>query len=483
MSRLRKLKAKVNNIKDFEFYAQTIKALHTSWKAHSGQVVIGRKLFTDDVRRIFIQCGRKWGKTEIILYILWRWAIFHPAASCYYISPYNKQSKEINWANKRVQTFGPREWLLKGSAGINNSEMRLNFTNGSFIKLDGSDNYAAYDGVNPHIMVYDEFKDFRPEFHHRMSPNLATHNAPIFIIGTPPERDCQYVEIAEEFKTDPYSFHYEAPTWENPAISTDWLGQEKARLFARGDQDKWFRDYGAKFIKGGKSSIFPMWNEKFIKPHGHIIAELKGDWSRLTWCVVCDPGTASVTAMIYFAYNPYTSKAYFLDEIYEEDQRKNTVNLIGKEFLDKKMQLNRRAEWVQVCDEAAAWFISEMLDRYDEYFMPTEKHLNKKDSGISLIKDCMLNGDFVVSDRCPKLVWEIEQYIKDKNGKIPKEDDHLIDSVRYGFAAVDYKLNEEKIKIPEVDRVAKETGRMITLESDLAEMRRDDMTFNTGYDY
>jgi hypothetical protein len=33
-----------------------------------------------------------------------------------------------------------------------------------------------------------------------MEPNLATHDAPLIIIGTPPAKECQFTRLAEEFR-------------------------------------------------------------------------------------------------------------------------------------------------------------------------------------------------------------------------------------------------------------------------------------------
>jgi hypothetical protein len=71
---------------------------------------------------------------------------------------------------------------------------------------------------------------------------------------------------------------------------------------------------------------------------------------------------------------------------------------------------------------------------YDEAWSPTFKAHSKKEEGLSLIKDQLLKQKVVVSDRCEKLAWEVENYLKDKNGKVPKGNDHLIDCWRYANA-------------------------------------------------
>jgi hypothetical protein len=426
-------------------YARVIEALHREWEPHDGQIPVGRALFRDDVRQIFIQCGRKWGKTETVLYMLWRWAMTNPGSSCYYISPFQKQSKEIVWANRRLQNFGPREWLKEGSSGINNSELRLNFVNGSFIKCDGSDNFDAYRGIEPHFVVYEEFKDFRPEFHTAMDPNLAVFNAPLIIIGTPPDRECQFTQLADEFKNDPAKRWFHAPTWQNPHISKVWLEKKKREHYAKNEGDVWEREYGAKFVKGGASKIFPMIDRaRHVRPHAAVMKEIERDRRKLVWMQWNDPAAASCFASLWIALNPYTKRLYALDEIYETDQAAMSVRQIGRRIIDKNRELCDRAEWRMGYDEAETWWATEFFDAFQEYMEPSQKALHDKESGLSLVKDILLKDLLVISDRCEKLFWELDNYFKDKKGKIPKTNDHLIDDLRYILGALNYSLTEEQ---------------------------------------
>jgi hypothetical protein len=56
----------------------------------------------------------------------------------------------------------------------------------------------------------------------------------------------------------------------------------------------------------------------------------------------------------------------------------------------------------------------------------------------------MLAGLLTISSRCEKAYWEMDNYIKDKNGKIPKINDHLIDDFRYILGAEAYQLKDEE---------------------------------------
>jgi len=454
-------------------YEDVISALHVDWEPHQGQIKIGQAVFRDAITSIFVQCGRKFGKTEIILYILWRWAQSNPGSSCYYISPFQKQSKEIVWANRRVQTFGPPRWLHS----INNTELRLNFENGSFIKCDGSDNFEAYRGIEPHLLIMEEYKDHRPEFMEAMRPNLSVFNAPVVYIGTPPEEDDHfYWKDAEEHKTKEGRFFYEAPTWDNPHISKAWLEEEKKRLYDRGEGDVWEREYGAKRVKGGANKVFPMLSQSIVKPHDHVMNEIYKDRKKLQFILWADPAAASCFAVLFVAINPYTKKLYFLDEIYEKDQARMTVKVIGSEIIAKRTELysGRDAEWRQGYDEAATWFASEMLDVFDEYFEPTQKMKTDKATGLSQIKDILLDGKAVLSDRCVNLYKEMDHYRKDKSGKIPKVNDHLIDDFRYILHAVDYAVRETK-EDKDRDESIEQNGRFRKIGHDFRD--RDDNGF------
>ena len=56
----------------------------------------------------------------------------------------------------------------------------------------------------------------------------------------------------------------------------------------------------------------------------------------------------------------------------------------------------------------------------------------------------LLHGYLIISDRCEKLAWEMRNYAKDDKNKIPKENDHLIDCLRYILDFWAYDMNHIK---------------------------------------
>jgi hypothetical protein len=277
-----------------------------------------------------------------------------------------------------------------------------------------------------------------------MDPNYAAHDSPLIIIGTPPEvEDHHFYHTEDEFKQNPKKKDFVFSSYENPHIPKETLDAKREELYRRGEGDTWEREYMVRKVFGGKNSIFPMFDPKrHVKPHDQVINNIRRDFHKLNWANAADPGTHTCFAVLYGAMNPYTRKIYLLDEIYETDQRQTSVSVIGKRHIVKKANLWNRADWIQTYDEAAAWFANEMIDQFDEPFMPTSKALNKKEQGLGLIKDLLLLDMIEISDRCVNLVKEMLNYIRDKNGKIPKENDHLIDNLRYLLGAWAYDMNE-----------------------------------------
>lgn len=461
---------------------QALNLIHDIWKPHDTQLEVGHAIFYEGKKRIFLECGRKWGKGEILDYIIWRWCLTYHNHACYYLAPFAKQAREILWANKRIQNFAGRASSQIWGKKPNDQQMRVPFKTGSWIKLDGSDNFEAYRGVNPHLVIYDEFKDFRPEFHVAMEPNLAPYQAPLIIAGTPPETsDNQFTQVADQIMNDPDGAYFNFPTFSNPHISKAWLQSTRERLFKSGDEDIWYREYEAKRIIGGKKHIIPTFSrERNVKPHSELMNRIVRDMHKLEWLTIADPGTVTVFGALFMAVNHYTKEVYFLDEIYAEQQAETSTAKIRPQIkrIQHELVKDEAVHWTQVCDSAAAWFMNEMMSTYEDYWIPADKTTVKKERGISLIKDQCARGLALMSDRCTKLIWEVENYIKDKNGNIPKVNDHLIDCWRYGNTAGGMDLLPEEE--PEVQRPE---WRGFTVENDFEDINSISQTSSDYYEY
>ena len=475
-------------------YLQIMDDLHKHWSPHPGQLRVGKPLVSKEVNTTFIQCGRKWGKTDFAIYLLWRHALLNPGSTCYYITPELSHGREIIWHNSRLTQFGRQrdkvgrivpggnEPMKKYIQHISNVDSRLKLKNQSTIKIVGSENWAAANGLTPDFVIYDEFKVFHPQFHTEMNPNRIVRKAPLVIIGTPPksgDRNAdQYLEFAEECVSRDDCFHIIASSYDNPYTPRDEIDREIEKLRLRGEDDVVQREYFGKISIGGRNAIFPMFDNKYIKEHKDVLEEIRYDIKKLDWFCVADPGSTTCFAVLFGAINPYTKQLYLLDELYETNQENTSIRRMYPRIEAKMKELHPNGDiednWIKIYDEAAAWFATEIMGQYNIYFTPTSKHMNKKDHGLSLIKDQMIHNFVTISDRCIKLKWEMQMYVKTDKGEVPKKNDHLIDTWRYLNAAAHYNM-VEAIEIQK----QKSEKRGYTPYQDLKELQKEaDWTFN-----
>lgn len=425
---------------------QALDDLHSGWLPHEGQKDALAPVISGKCDTAFISSGRKSGKTDAALYILWRYALTRPNSACYYICPDLKHGRELVWSNQRMQRFGPAKHVHK----FLQNESRIVFKNGSFIKILGSENWGAANGLTPDCIVYDEFKEFHPQFHVEMNPNRLVRSAPLILIGTPPAPSArnleQYIEYKEECEADVNKVFIRRPSSSNPHISKEWLEKEKARLFANGDEDVWFREYEAILVPGGRSAIFPMFSrESHIAPAQNLKRVAKKEGRKLDWYMGTDPATVTTFGGLIVGIHPFTKHVYIFDELYEKSQASTSVRQIFPrlESLSSKWHPNSslQDDWFTVYDEREAWFSNEVMEQYGVYFAPTRKQLSNKDDGINLIRDLLTHELITVNSDCVNFVNEMEAYHK-KDSKIIKKNDHLIDCLRYILDHANYNMVE-----------------------------------------
>ena len=452
-----------NNIR---YHAQVVSDLSKACTLHPAQVQIAKAIFIDGKKRVFAEAGRKTGKTTIIPYCGYRQCMMKSGSIVYIVAPFFKQAKELLWADRRITHFLPEEIAKKYKIELNNSEMRVSFGNGSFIKLLGSDNTEAGRGVNPDMVIFDEGKDINEEFFSGMEPNIAAKNGILMMVGTPPPTfDNLFCKLSDEIKNDPSDgAYFNFPTWVNPHISKDWLKKQKQRLIDRGEYDVWLREFEAKRVTGGCNAIFPMFSRsRHVRKYDDLLIEVKRHPKDWEYVYSFDPGSSSVFAGLGIIINKLTKKCIVIDEIYETRTVKTSTGHIFPLAVEQMGRVHpMRDKWSMVYDNAALWFANEVLNQFDETLMPCEKDVKTKNDKLSLIKD-MLNYDLLVfSDKCTNTISEIESFVRDKHGEVDKScKDHSVDNLRYGLSYCNYDITPDMTL-----KVINEDKRFYMMEED-----------------
>lgn len=426
-----------------------------STRLHEKQIECLKPLYQENKNLIMLACGRKFGKSEVACYVLWRHALLNPGSACYYIAPEYASGRKIVWDKGRLPRF-MGSTTEKYVQSIQNVTMQIRLKNGSFIQVMGSDNWAAANGLDPNIVVYDEFKAFNPKWHTEFNPNRNANMAPLIIIGTLPkvgdQNKDEYEALFEYAKKDTeHSAVRTYTSFDNPVLMNDPrlkanTEREIQALRDRGEEDVVQREYYSKIIPGGSRAVFPMLTDKYLVPHHEIVDAVSRDRTKMEWFCITDPGSTTCFAVLIGCINPYTKKIYLIDEIYEKDQNMTSVRMMYPRIEALMKKYNPGAsihdDWLKVFDEAAAWYANEVMQQYGVYFMPTAKHLHHKDMGLSLIKDILIHKLVDISDNCKHLFDEMSKYAKDDKGNIPKRNDHLIDCFRYMLGATNYSMTE-----------------------------------------
>jgi len=464
-------------------------------RLHSGQIDALSCLYEEDseILTLFLACGRKFGKTEAVGYILWKHAQENPGSACYYVASQAVHARKILWDKQRIQKF-LYEDSDKYVKRVDNESMTVYFHNDSFIQLVGSDNYAIANGLDPDIAVYDEFKHFRPLWHTEFSPNRAARGAKLIFIGTKPRPENrnyrQYNSLLKFYSNDSRGKVITKTTFDNPI---NHMPAQKAAIELEIDQlrqadeeDVVQLEYYSKVIPGGKRAIFPMLDEKLHKkPHLELQEIVSRERDQLDFYCIADPGTSTVFGVLFVAYNLYSKKVYVLDEIYEDRQKHCSTMKIYPRIEAMCQYWNPFStdihdKWFLGYDEAGAWFANECAVQYGVNFCKTEKHLKTKEEGISLIRD-QLNFEMILfNERCENTFLDMESYARKDNGTIPKENDHTIDDLRYSNYFAGYDMHEA-LEARKYEREISK-GRFRRLEDEEV-YNEDDWTEDLFYDF
>jgi len=466
--------------KQLQVRAAILSELDKRFEPHRGQQVVMHALHVQGCSYIFVQCGRKWGKTEIELRLGIENCVLplNEGETTLYCAYEDDQAKKIVWLEGRAQKFCHPSWIHK----VYDSDMRISFKNGRQFMVDGSNNYKKHEGIRPSMLLCDEFKRFKPEFWTVMQPNLSVYNAPVIFAGSPPDTHCQYVDMAEFVKllqnTTGEGHFTQQPSWMNDKTKglIKWLENARKHYELRGELNIWDREYGAIYVPGGASRIYPEYrrervarSDEFLREH---IAKHANEWD---WFVVADPANDDPFAIIFAAIHRFTRRIAVVDGIYETERSEKTVKKLWERIRAKcKSWYPRLDQWMFYYDDQASWWAAEynsqvpLEDPDRAAWTPSGKLTRSKDSGISVVNHVIADDLLWVAHTYESFHKEHENYKRDENGNVIKRKDHNCDAFRYLLVAANYDPNvAPKVEIPESYYSDPWLMKMIVTQEDL----------------
>jgi len=252
-------------------------------------------------------CGRRFGKSALLLNEAIALALQKPRQIAWIILPLYRQAKEIYWVDPDItKYFMP--YVQAGICKADKSELSLYFRHtDSWVRLKGSDNYDSLRGSGIDFIGWDEVADVKPEAFDTIEPALAdSPNHRMIYVGTPKglnwfhdfalQGDHQHVipnfEKKIALKDDWETWHftsYDNMAWaegtkERKAF-VDYINEKRSDAEEKGKLSWFNQEYMASFEEGA-GRFFPRWSfathglDKSIVPLNEYVVEGSMDWGR-----------------------------------------------------------------------------------------------------------------------------------------------------------------------------------------------------------
>jgi phage terminase large subunit len=144
-------------------------------------LTIPQRSVWDSSSRFKLLCsGRRFGKTYLCITRLICWALEKPGSLNWYVTANYRMAKQIAW--RQLKAMAPPELVVKR----NESDLSIEFVNGSIVALRGADNEDSLRGVSLASLVIDEAAYVKQTaWEMVLRPALSDQGGPAWFITTP----------------------------------------------------------------------------------------------------------------------------------------------------------------------------------------------------------------------------------------------------------------------------------------------------------
>ena len=391
-------------------------------KLHPQQKIIAK----DRHRFRVLRCGRRFGKTTLIAEEIKGKALGKPSRIAYIANNY-QQARDIAWGMLKKELLGRI---------IDTNEQRLEIKvepkdgGESLILLRGWESVENLRGQAFDFLAVDEvasMNNFWVNWQEVLRPTLTDTKGEALFASTPKGFN-HFYDLANQELTDRdfKAFHF--TSWENPYLDREELQRAKDTL----PKDRYLQEYEASFQKTQGLAIPEFSREK------HLYEELPmGNYEKIAGV---DFGYVHPAAVPEIHWNG--EKLWVDDEWYKTGRTDAQI-----------------AEYVASCHYKAVYPDPENAGGIEEL---RRKEVNVREvkkgkgsivEGIQMIRELFLNKQLLINKRCVNLISELESYVydEDKKSEVPiKENDDLIDALRYVVLSLFSKMDKQKKILREI---------------------------------
>lgn len=389
-------------------------------------------LHNDPHRYKVVIFGRRSGKSTYSLNEAIKVCLQKNGAKVWIVAPTFMQAKDIYWRDTNmVNKFIVPEVVKK----MNDSEMLVQFINGSILQFKGSENKDALVGSGLDLVILDEcakMREIEDIWENKLTPALSDKNGKAIFITTPQGYDYIYHLYEEGQKKTGEWKSWRIPTWESkvPWVLTKVGQAEIERLRNDMNEDAFMQEYGADF-RTHTGLVFKEFDRKI-----HVKDFEVSETMMLEAGI--DFGFTNPTAVI-FTYWDNDENLYIIDEYYEAG--KSLADSAGRILAIRfKYPNSLRAVWG---DSENPQIISEYA-KFQLYISAVIKTRDSITIGIDKIRNLLKKNPVTnkpklfVHPRCKNMIMEFERYRwKERQADLNFKDtpeaayDHLVDALRY----------------------------------------------------
>lgn len=387
------------------------------WDPHPAQ----KKIMASPARNKVICCGRQFGKTVFAVNTLLKRALVD-GGNYWYVAPTYKQAKQIAWSMllEAVKKL-PKELVKK----TNESELYVIIGNNAKIYIKGADEPDSLRGVALNGAILDEYAFMKPDvFEKVIEPMFLTTNGWAIFISTPNGFNHFYdLFIAAKSRTDWDTFHF--TSYDNPFASKDFLDEKKRERSA----EAFAQEYMAEFRK--KEGLV----YKEFDHDTHVKTPEQWKYLQMIDTIAgIDFGFNNPSAIVVIKRD-FDNRFWVVDEW--KKSRMTTTEVAEK-------AKNMASDWninAFYPDPAAPAHIED-IRRLGVNVRESNKDIEK---GIEKIASLLKNNRLFIDASCADLIEELDTYsypdmesrrgVSNKNEaeKPIKENDHLLDALRYAL--------------------------------------------------
>jgi len=380
-------------------------------------------VYQDKTRYRLVVAGRRFGKTTLAIDELVIEALSHSECKLWYLAPFRSQAKEIAWEMLKVAS--PEYARAK----VNESELYIEYTNGSRVSVKGADNEESLVGVylgcknNPGGLgcVIDEvalIRDNRKVWGTVIQPMLSDCSAGVLFIGTPRGKDFFFeLYMKGQREEDGFkSWHF--TSYDNPYLDPKEIDAKKNTMSER----EFNQEYLAKF-EDYTGLIWPEFDPEHIIEE-HFVQQV---YPKIG---VIDTAVSGTTGVLK-AYIDEDGVIVVYEEYYQSDSRVDEVAEAIKQegvnwYIDPeshKKQAHRKGQ-----EEFS------LFDEYSDHGITAENAQKDVHAGINRTAEFFKTGKIKIFKSCKNLIWELERYHWSEQretihgvteAKPFKKDDHL----------------------------------------------------------